>query len=62
MTTFDEAGRMALYSDNQLDLLAATVADLPDTGQGDPAAWLSAAFGAGRRRDPVTRRQWSPTF
>ena len=52
MTTFDEAGRMALYSDNQLDLLAATVADLPDTAQADPAAWLSAAFGADRRRDP----------
>jgi asparagine synthase (glutamine-hydrolysing) len=55
MTTFDEASRMALYSDSQLDLLASTVANLPDTAQADPAAWLSAAFGAGRRRGPVTR-------
>jgi asparagine synthase (glutamine-hydrolysing) len=55
MTTFDEADRMGLYSDNQLDLLAAAARDLPDPSQADPAALLSTAFAAGRRRDHVTR-------
>ena len=55
MTTFDEAARMALYSDDQLDLLASTAADLPDPSEADPAALLSTAFAAAGRRDRVTR-------
>ena len=55
MTTFDEAARMAIYSDTQLDLLATTVADLPESSQADPTALLSSAFAAAGRRDHVTR-------
>jgi asparagine synthase (glutamine-hydrolysing) len=55
MTTFDERARMMLYSDDQLDLLAASVAYLPESAQPDPAAWLSVAFRAAHRRDYVTR-------
>ena len=55
MTTFDEAARMALYSDSQLEWLASTASDLPDPSEADPAALLSAAFGASSRRDGITR-------
>ena len=55
MTTFDEADRMRLYSDNQLDLLAAAATELPDPSQADPAILLSTALAAGNRRDHVTR-------
>jgi asparagine synthase (glutamine-hydrolysing) len=55
MTTFDEAARMALYSEAQLDLLASTVSDLPDPSAADPAALLSSAFASAGRRDRVTR-------
>ncbi len=55
MTTFDEADRMRLYSDNQLDLLAAAVEDLPDPSSADPATLISTAFAAGSHRDRVTR-------
>ncbi len=55
MTTFDEAARMAIYSDSQLDLLASTAADLPDPSEADPATLLSKAFGAAGRRDRISR-------
>ena len=55
MTTFDEAARMALYSDSQLDLLASTVSELPKPSEADPAALLSTAFAAAGRRDRITR-------
>ena len=55
MTTFDEADRMGLYSDNQLDLLAAAATELPDPSRADPATLLSTALAAGSRRDHVTR-------
>jgi asparagine synthase (glutamine-hydrolysing) len=55
MTTFDEAGRLALYSNSQLDLLASTVSDLTDESEADPAALMSMAFALAGRRDRVTR-------
>ncbi len=55
MTTFDEAGRLALYSDESLDLLASTAAALPDQSEADPASCLTIAFAAAGRRDPITR-------
>ncbi len=55
MTTFDEAGRLALYADETLDLLASTAAALPDQSEADPASFLTHAFAAAGRRDPVTR-------
>jgi asparagine synthase (glutamine-hydrolysing) len=55
MTTFDEADRMALYSDNQLDLLTVAALNLPDPSRADPATLLSTAFAVGNRRDHVTR-------
>jgi len=55
MTVFDEAARMALYSDAQLDLLAATAAALPDPATADPTALLSIAWSTASRRDLVTR-------
>lgn len=55
MTTFDERARMALYSADQLDQLAMTVAALPDSAQPDPVAWLLAGFRAAHRRDYITR-------
>ena len=36
MTTFDEAARIAIYSDTQLDLLATTAADMPNPSEADP--------------------------
>ena len=55
MTTFDEAARMALYSEAQLDSLAAAAARLPDPAEADPATLLAGAFAAAGRRDCVTR-------
>ena len=56
MTTFDEAARMALYSDAQLDLLASAAATLPDPSDADPAIVAdSSAFAAAGRRDRITR-------
>jgi asparagine synthase (glutamine-hydrolysing) len=55
MTTFDEAGRLTLYSDDQLDALASAASTLDDPTQADPAALLSRAFAAAARRDRVTR-------
>ena len=45
MTTFDEAGRLALYSEAQLDLLAFTASLQPDQDSTDPAALLARAWG-----------------
>jgi asparagine synthase (glutamine-hydrolysing) len=55
MTTFDEASRLALYSDLQLDVLASTAAALADQSEADPASFLAGAFGAAGRRDTITR-------
>jgi asparagine synthase (glutamine-hydrolysing) len=55
MTTFDEAGRMALYSDAQLDLLAKTAASQADSISTDPASILARACTAAGRRDRVTQ-------
>jgi asparagine synthase (glutamine-hydrolysing) len=55
MTTFDEASRLSLYSDAQLDLLA-SAASLPDEpSPHDPAAVLAEACAAAGRRDKVTQ-------
>jgi asparagine synthase (glutamine-hydrolysing) len=55
MTTFDEPGRLRLYANEHLDLLASTAAALPDQSDADPASLLTKAFAAAGRRDPVTR-------
>jgi asparagine synthase (glutamine-hydrolysing) len=55
MTTFDEASRLALYADDQLDRLASTAAALYDEDDADPASFLTRAFAAANRRDPITR-------
>jgi asparagine synthase (glutamine-hydrolysing) len=55
MTTFDEAGRLALYSDAQLDFLASTAAALADQFDADPASLSTRAFAMAGRRDPITR-------
>ncbi len=55
MTTFDEDARLALYSDDQIDALAASARDSGDPAGADPASILSAAFAAARGRDWVTR-------
>jgi asparagine synthase (glutamine-hydrolysing) len=55
MTTFDEAARLALYSDDQLDRLAAAASAPDDPSEADPAALLGMAFAAAARRDRVTR-------
>ena len=55
MSTFDEAGRVELYSENQLDWLAASDAAGCDELDGDPAAVLASAFNLAWRRDPITR-------
>jgi asparagine synthase (glutamine-hydrolysing) len=55
MTTFDEIGRLSLYADAQLDLLA-TMTALPSAQTlADPALMLSQACAMAGRRDPVTR-------
>jgi asparagine synthase (glutamine-hydrolysing) len=55
MTTFDELARVALYSNNQLDLLASEALRLADPSVADPATYLSANFAQAKRRDPVTQ-------
>jgi asparagine synthase (glutamine-hydrolysing) len=55
MTTFDESARLALYSDDQLDRLAAATAALSDPSGADPSTLLSTAFAAAGGRDQVTR-------
>ena len=46
---------MALYSDSQLDHLAATAAALADPFEADPASFLMAASSAATRRDRINR-------
>jgi asparagine synthase (glutamine-hydrolysing) len=55
MTTFDEAARLALYSDDQLDTLASAASELEDAAAADPSAFLASAFSTAARRDRVTR-------
>ena len=55
MTTFDEAGRMELYSEEHLDWLVATATSEQDQSEADPAAILISAFKLASQRDPVTR-------
>jgi asparagine synthase (glutamine-hydrolysing) len=55
MTTFDEAGRIELYSDRHLDWLVATATSERDQSEVDPAAILISAFGLASQRDSVTR-------
>ena len=55
MTTFDEIGRLSLYADAQLDLLATTAALQPEQTSADPAFLLRQACAMAGRRDPVTR-------
>ena len=55
MTTFDEAGRLTLYSDAQLDLLAATASLQPEQATTDPASLLAQAWAQAGRRDKVTQ-------
>jgi asparagine synthase (glutamine-hydrolysing) len=50
ISTFDENGRIGLYSDATLDALAAI-----DGDESDPISMLSRAFDAAPKRDPVTR-------
>ncbi len=55
MTTFDEAARLTLYSDDQLDRLASAASALDDPSEADPSALLGMTFAAAARRDRVTR-------
>jgi asparagine synthase (glutamine-hydrolysing) len=54
MTTFDEAARLVMYSDAQLDLLASTATGLADQSEADPASYLACAFAVAGRRDRIT--------
>ena len=62
MTTFDEAGRLALYSESQLEMLATSAAALSDESAADPAALLTRAFAAALRQDPVTQAMVADTI
>jgi asparagine synthase (glutamine-hydrolysing) len=55
MTTFDEAARLGLYTEAQLDHLATASARLADPIQADPAWFLTAASDMARHRDRVSR-------
>lgn len=55
MTTFDESGRLGLYTDDQLDRLATRSASLNDDEFANPASLLSQAFARADHRDPVTQ-------
>jgi asparagine synthase (glutamine-hydrolysing) len=55
MSTFEEADRIGLYSDSQLDWLATSGAALRDPAEADPAAILASAFSLASRRDPISR-------
>jgi asparagine synthase (glutamine-hydrolysing) len=55
MTTFDEIGRMALYSEDHLDLLASTASLQSDQVSTDPASVLSRACASASRRDRITQ-------
>ena len=55
MSTFEEADRIELYSEHQLDWLAMSGAGLRDPAEADPAAILASAFALASRRDPISR-------
>jgi asparagine synthase (glutamine-hydrolysing) len=55
LTTFDEAGRLTLYTDVQLDHLASTAALSADQGSTDPATLVARACAVAGRRDKVTQ-------
>jgi asparagine synthase (glutamine-hydrolysing) len=55
MTTFDEVGRLSLYSDEQLEVLATTAAMQTDQVQADPSGLLLQACAMAGRRDRVTQ-------
>ena len=55
MTTFHEVDRLSLYTDDQLDRLAAAASLDPDVGATDPASVLARACAAASRRDRVTQ-------
>jgi asparagine synthase (glutamine-hydrolysing) len=55
MTTFDEAGRLDLYSEGQLELLASTASLHDDPASNDPAMILAQACASASRRDRVTQ-------
>lgn len=55
MSTFDEAGRLGLYTDDQLDRLASRAASMAAPEMADPASLLRLAFAQADRRDPITR-------
>ena len=60
MTTFDEAARMALYSDAQLDLLASTVSDLPDPSASRPGRVAVHGIRSPPAVVILSRGPWSP--
>ncbi len=62
MTTFDEAARLAIYSESQLELLASSATALSDQTAADPAAVLTGAFAAALRQDPVTQAMVADTI
>ncbi len=55
MTTFDEPGRLSLYTDAQLELLAATASLQADQNSTDPAFLLIQSWARAGRRDKVTQ-------
>ncbi len=55
MTTFDEAARLELYTEGQIDWLASSADSLGLPAESDPAAIFESAFALGFRRDPITR-------
>ena len=55
MTIFDEAARISLYSDAQLDLLASAATALDDRFAADPASFLVRAWSKASHRDRVTQ-------
>ena len=55
MTTFDEPGRLSLYTEAQLELLAAAASLRSDQDSTDPAFLLIQAWARSGRRDAVTQ-------
>jgi asparagine synthase (glutamine-hydrolysing) len=55
MTTFDEAARLSLYSEAQLDALALRATALPEPSEAEPASVLMSAFTLAGGRDQITR-------
>ncbi len=55
MSTFDEANRVELYSEEHLDWLVATATREHDQSEADPAMLLMSAFALASQRDPVTQ-------